>query len=126
MNENIPEAHGLIGYWNRLPTGYYKSFYSSWPGLARFGFARTTGMADDDSAKAKPILVPFTMLLIPDWFFALIFSVIPAVWLMGALQVRRRIKSGRCPICGYDLRATPDRCPECGGGVSPANEPDAQ
>jgi hypothetical protein len=39
-------------------------------------------------------------------------------WLMyagfRALQRRRRLGCGLCPICGYDLRESRGRCPECG------------
>lgn len=54
--------------------------------------------------------------------FAIIFGILPGwLWIVRpgmriTLRIlrRRRERFNLCGRCGYDLRATPDRCPECG------------
>jgi hypothetical protein len=51
---------------------------------------------------------------VPVWFFSAIFLLMPTIWCLSAL-IRKKMRAvGHCHDCGYDLRATPDRCPECG------------
>jgi len=41
----------------------------------------------------------------------------PGAWfyLLSRARARaKRVSKGLCPACGYDMRATPEKCPECG------------
>jgi hypothetical protein len=46
------------------------------------------------------------------WALCAIFATLPAF--VAARLLLRRNPIGHCHRCGYDLRATPERCPECG------------
>jgi hypothetical protein len=54
------------------------------------------------------------LLIIPDWCLVVVAALLPAGRFFGWHIRWHRRKAGRCPRCGYDLRATPGRCPECG------------
>jgi hypothetical protein len=86
--------------WYAAGFGYVKGWY---PGGVNY------------STKAR-----YQMLVFPAWAAGLLTALLPA-WLFPRLwrdwRRRRLTARGLCHACGYDVRNSPDRCPECGTPV---------
>jgi hypothetical protein len=93
----------LIGYGNQLgdyTDGWGNQLFAPHPSA--------------NSRSESPPIKRIRFLIVPFGYFLALFLVLPTFFLMNKLRHRHRRKSGCCVKCGYDLRATPDRCPECG------------
>jgi hypothetical protein len=71
------------------------------------------GVGWERGALSSPI-ASWTAIGIPYAYLLALFSLLPAIRLYRWRRCRKLNRPGHCAICGYDLRATPDRCPECG------------
>ena len=69
-------------------------------------------------AVAYPAMKGATMTL-PVWLVLLGTGATPGCLLVASAFVRWRAsrRRGMCRVCGYDLRASPEQCPECGTAV---------
>jgi hypothetical protein len=57
------------------------------------------------------------LVVVPIWFLMLVTGLPPACWFYRIRKNARgayRRRLGLCPRCGYDVRASPQRCSECG------------
>ncbi len=68
----------------------------------------------DLSSMEGGLMFPGTAVTFPIWYLIVLTTLWPAMLTARLIRSRRRVQAGCCRICGYDLRATPDRCPECG------------
>ena len=62
---------------------------------------------------------PIIMVAVPLWMPTFLFASLGFAFLyLPSLRRRKRKKLGLCLKCGYDLRGSEDRCPECGEGAT--------
>lgn len=114
----------LKHYWNVTSYPHHLQImfdYTTFSPPVSFRFSKNAIPARSVYLEVRIRFVPpfFTGVWLPHWLPMLIFSALPLYWLSTKRRLSRRIRSGQCVNCGYDLRATPEQCPECGTKTKP-------
>ena len=63
------------------------------------------------------LMLQYVALILPYWFVVTVVGLVAALALWRASRRKRSEFHGHCLSCGYDLRFSRDRCPECGSIV---------
>lgn len=96
--------------WNDLTS----SALAGHPDGTFLGFGRTWVYLQGDFGS---LIATVPLYWFPDWAPLMIFALAPALMIVRHAK-RRRNREGCCVTCGYDLRASSERCPECGTPIN--------
>ena len=118
-SEDLPSS-GTSNYSEGI-VGHTAVIVGSGPDRNRLGFgwqsATSAVPRPPYTAGAGTVTVSYKNLAIPLWFVGADLIIWPVVFLTRQMRRRRRVRLGHCLQCGYDLRASSSRCPECGTPV---------
>ena len=92
--------------WQRVEPPLHGKFASGVGGWLGFGWS---DVPPPRSAAGRWVTVQ-----VPLWAVAAVAAVLPGVWVRRARRLESRKRRGLCLACGYDLRGSAGRCPECG------------
>jgi hypothetical protein len=99
----------------------------TWQPHGRFKKFQLLGFSYEHKDRSNPTAArAYLHVGVSFWALALLTSFLPAVWLFHEHRRRmrnRREQFGLCLRCGYDLRASHDRCPECGEAILSFSSP---
>jgi hypothetical protein len=123
---------GFLASWRRETSSPQSSDGKYWPEITGNIFALTarplaTSVSEAQWFNLHRIQVgphyaspgqDITSVFGPLWPLVILAAILPAIWIVLAVRRAKRGKEGFCGKCGYDLRASPERCSECGTLVS--------
>jgi hypothetical protein len=79
-----------------------------------FGYENSFDAQFDKTLRTPVPFLSRIVIAAPFWFIFLLFLMPPLTLLRISMRQRYRMRFGLCVTCGYDLRASKERCPECG------------
>jgi hypothetical protein len=102
----------------KIQPGYFHERFRPGRSPIKFGPLGWAGLGFRSlSTPPAPKSVTLHMLTVPYWLLIMILAIAPALTTKNYIRQKHQRAAGHCR-CGYDLRASPNRCPECGSTVS--------
>ena len=111
------QGHAFV--WSHEARGVYPVYEPSGPPDTP-KFTRLAGAGFEiiipGARPAYPYFEEAKSVTAPYWAIMIMTAILPLFWFRARQRNKLRcaVRFGFCLTCGYDLRATPDRCPECG------------
>ena len=116
----VPHSNPLPGTesWRSWKKRYpYPVFFHRWGASIEVA---PVSAGTDGSEPPPPVTGTAYYIRIPLWAIVIASAPVPGIWMYRSMCRRRWFANNRCVQCGYDLRASPDRCPECGTAAGSA------